>query len=82
VVGVPKFVGDPLRPVAALATWVHYAKITTAGAVFVTLSPVAGKGGKRIAPLDISRRLKAIAAKAGLRASGAAIPPPRYGNVG
>jgi integrase len=65
VIGVPKFVGDPLCPVAALATWVHYAKIT-AGAVFVTLSPVAGKGGKRIAPLDISRRLEAIAAKAGL----------------
>lgn len=65
VIGVPKFVGDPLCPVAALAAWVHRAKIT-AGAVFVTLSPLAGKRGKRIAPLHVSRRLEVIAAKAGL----------------
>jgi integrase len=65
VVGVPKFVGDPLCPVAALAAWVHYAKVT-AGPVFVTLSPLARKRGNRMAARDISRRLEAIAAKAGL----------------
>lgn len=64
VTGVPKFVGDPLCPVAALARWVHYAEIT-AGAVFVTLSPVGGKGGKRIAPLDISPGLRRSRPKPG-----------------
>ncbi len=47
VIGVPKFVGDPLYPVAALTARVHYAEIT-AGLDFATLSPVAGKGGKRL----------------------------------
>jgi hypothetical protein len=79
---VPKYLGDPLCPVAALAAWVDYAEIT-AGAVFVTLSPVAGKGGRLIPPLEISRRLEAIAANAGAaRQLAHPLPAPRRGDIG
>jgi integrase len=64
-VGVPIIPGHPLCPVAALDAWLSSASITT-GPVFITLSPVNGRGGRRIRREDISRRLDQLAAAAGL----------------
>jgi integrase len=64
-VGVPKFEGDPLCPVSALEEWLEFEHIS-AGPVFRTLSFFGGGGGNRMRREDISRRLAAIAARAGL----------------
>jgi integrase len=64
-IGVPRFRGDPLCPVSALDRWLKFAAITS-GPIFTTLSPVPGKNGKSVSALDITRRLKSIAARAGL----------------
>ena len=64
VVGVPSFIGNPLCPVHALDTWLAYAKITS-GPAFVTLSAFSSER-KRIRGVDLSRRLEAIASRAGL----------------
>jgi integrase len=64
-VGVPAFRGHPLCPVQALDVWLHLAKIKS-GPIFVTLSPIRGRSRRRMRPEDISRRIAAIAASAGL----------------
>lgn len=64
-VGVPSFPGDPLCPIHALDAWLAAAKITS-GPVFVTLSPVVGRGRRAMRGEDISRRIAAIASEAGL----------------
>jgi integrase len=64
-IGVPRFVGDPLCPLAAVEAWLAYARIRV-GPVFRTLSVVKGRGGNRMRREDIARRLAAIARRAGL----------------
>ncbi len=64
-VGIPAFHEHPLCPVRALDVWLHLAKIKS-GPVFVTLSPVRGRGGQRMRGEDISRRLAVVAANANL----------------
>ncbi len=79
VIGVPKFVGDPLCPVAALAAWVHYAKIT-AGPVFVTLA--AGKGEADRAPGHLApARGDRVQGRAARRLA-KPLPAARLGDVG
>lgn len=64
-IGVPRFPNDPFCPVAALDTWLEYAGIRS-GPIFLTMSPVPGRGGKRMNRQDVSRRLEKIAAGAHL----------------
>ena len=64
-VGVPSFPGHPLCPVKALDVWLAVAK-TTAGPVFVTLGRTRKGESRRMCAEDVSRRLEAIAAEAGL----------------
>lgn len=64
-VGVPRFEGDPYCPIAALDTWLEFAKITT-GPVFLTLPPIRGHGGQRMRRQDIARRLDTLATAANL----------------
>lgn len=65
-VGVPRFEGDPHCPIAAVEAWLDAEGITS-GPVFRTLSPVPGRGNRRMRQEDIARRLGAIAARAGLQ---------------
>jgi integrase len=65
IVGVPRFPNDPLCPIAAVEAWMLYADLRS-GPIFRTISPIAGKGGGPMRRQDISRRLEAIATRAGL----------------
>lgn len=64
-VGVPRFPEDPLCPIAAVEAWMTAGRVM-AGPVFRTLSPIKDRGGNRMRREDISRRLDAIATRAGV----------------
>ncbi len=64
-IGVPRFDGDTLCPLAALEAYLAFMSIS-AGPVFRTINAIEGRGGNRLRREDVSRRLDAIATRAGL----------------